>query len=87
MAPLAVKATSIWPKCPDDLVLTFLSEDLEDYRPLDMTNVSPWTELGDLDHMWSKGGKRLVQTKPKPLEQECLWQGETTPSANMNMIY
>ena len=67
MAPLAVKATSIWPKCPDDLVLTFLSEDLEDYRPLDMTNVFPWTELGDLDHMWSKGGKEIGADQAKAL--------------------
>ena len=67
MGTVAIKAACIWPGCPEDLVLTFLGEDLEDYRPMDMSNVSQWAELRDMDHAWSKGGKDIGEDQARDL--------------------
>ena len=53
MGTMAIKAACIWPGCPEDLVLTFLGEDLEDYRPM--------------DHAWSKGGKDIGEDQARDL--------------------
>ena len=76
MGTLAIKAAGIWPGCPDDLVINFNGEDLEDYRPMDLSNVSPWIDLTDMEHGWFKGGRRLATNKPKLWVQESEWQGK-----------
>ena len=67
MGTLAIKAAGIWPGCPDDLVINFNGEDLEDYRPMDLSNVSPWFDLTDMEHGWFKGGKEIGDDQAKAL--------------------
>ena len=53
---LAIKASAIWTNTPDELTITFTEGDLEEFRFPDMGNASEWLELGDIEHVWHKGG-------------------------------
>ena len=49
------------------MVINFHGDDLEDYRPIDLSNVSPWIDLTDMDHGWLKGGKEIGDEQAKAL--------------------